>query len=265
MSTQPGQAQCRAMNRAFAEGEVLRYEIKYNWGPVWVNAGYVNFEAKQAKYAGKPAFHLSASGKSLPSYDWIFKVDDTYQSIVDKENLQPYWFSQNTYEGGYATRNTYLYDYQQKKLFTDTWNSKHGARKDTFLLNKCILDVVSLCYTFRNFDLAPYKVKDTIPFWGAIDNEVFSLYARYLGKVNLTLADGTRYRCIKLSGMLVEGTIFKGGEDIFVYLTDDANRVPVLVDAKILVGSVKAIFTEATGLRNPVTSLLEPKEKEKHP
>ena len=42
--------------------------------------------------------------------------------------------------------------------------------------------------------------------------------------------------------MLVKGTIFKGGEDLLVWVTDDNKRVPVLVEAKILVGSVKAIL-----------------------
>lgn len=254
--------QCRAVNKAFSTGEVLKFDIKYNWGPVWISAGYVTFETKAIQFGNRPAYQLKASGKSLPSYDWIFKVDNTYESIADRETLQPFRFSQDTHEGGYTTRNSYTFDQQRKRLFTDTWNSKTGAQKDTFLLNKCILDIMSLFYTFRNFNLEPYKINDTIPFWCAIDNEVFNLYARYLGKVNLTLSDGSKFRCIKLSGMLVEGTIFKGGEDIIVYLTDDANRVPVLVDAKIIVGSIKVLFKDAEHLRNPVTSKInDPKPK----
>ena len=50
--------------------------------------------------------------------------------------------------------------------------------------------------------------------------------------------------------MLVEGTIFKGGEDMTIWVTDDGNRVPIMVEAKILIGSVKAIITGAEGLVN---------------
>jgi len=46
----------------------------------------------------------------------------------------------------------------------------------------------------------------------------------------------------------VAGTIFKGGEDLVVWVTDDNYRIPVLVEAKILVGSVKAVLVGAEGL-----------------
>ena len=55
---------------------------------------------------------------------------------------------------------------------------------------------------------------------------------------------------------MVEGTIFKGGEDMFIWVSDDKNRVPVLVEAKILIGSVKAYLTGTKGLRYPTTSII---------
>ena len=51
--------------------------------------------------------------------------------------------------------------------------------------------------------------------------------------------------------------MFKGGEDLFVWVTDDQNRIPVLVEAKILVGSVKAMLAGSSGLRNPVTAKIK--------
>jgi hypothetical protein len=49
--------------------------------------------------------------------------------------------------------------------------------------------------------------------------------------------------------MLVEGTIFKGGEDLMVWVTNDENKVPVMVEAKILIGSVKAYLTGYENLK----------------
>lgn len=39
---------------------------------------------------------------------------------------------------------------------------------------------------------------------------------------------------------------------MFVWVTDDANRIPVLVESKILVGSVKAYLSGTKGLRHPI-------------
>ena len=35
-----------------------------------------------------------------------------------------------------------------------------------------------------------------------------------------------------------------------VWITDDENKVPVLIEAKILVGSIKAIINEMEGIRH---------------
>ena len=82
-----------------------------------------------------------------------------------------------------------------------------------------------------------------------IDNDVFNLFIRYLGKEDIKLHKDTKtYSTIKFSVMLVEGTLFTGGEDMTIWVTDDGNRVPVMVEAKILIGSVKAVITGAEGL-----------------
>jgi hypothetical protein len=40
-------------------------------------------------------------------------------------------------------------------------------------------------------------------------------------------------------------------------VTDDDNRIPVYIEAKILVGTVKAYLKEMKGLRNPLSSLVK--------
>jgi hypothetical protein len=57
--------------------------------------------------------------------------------------------------------------------------------------------------------------------------------------------------------MLVEGTIFSGGEDLTVWVTDDKNKIPVLIKAKILVGSVKGVFQSAENLKFPLTARIK--------
>ncbi len=80
------------------------------------------------------------------------------------------------------------------------------------------------------------------------------LYIRYLGKEIITGLKDQKYNCIKLSSAMIEGTIFKSGEDLIIWITDDKNHLPILLQAKILVGSVKALLLNAENLRNPFTS-----------
>ena len=87
--------------------------------------------------------------------------------------------------------------------------------------------------------------------------EIHDIYIRYLGKERIKNRDGRKFDCLKFKPLLVEGTIFESGEDMTVWVTDDQNRVPIIVEAKILIGSVKAVFVDAKGLRSPMTAEVE--------
>jgi hypothetical protein len=244
--------QCFDKNFAFKEGEIIRYQAYYNWGFIWLNAGYIEFKVKEASYLTRPVYHLDAFGATHKSYEWIYKVNDHFESYLDKQTLLPLWFNQATYEGGYKANNRYFFDYIKKKAYLNTENSNQPFKKDTLNLPSCTFDLISVVYYCRNLNFSKLKIGDTIPIKSIIDDQFFNLYIRYLGKEKIKNRDDIEYNCIKFSALLVEGTIFKGGEDMFIWVTDDMNRIPILVEAKILIGSVKAYFENAEGLRYPV-------------
>jgi hypothetical protein len=57
-------------------------------------------------------------GSSNPSYDWIFKVRDRYESYIDTATLQPYKFIRNVDEGGYKTYENVIFNHQTNTAIT---------------------------------------------------------------------------------------------------------------------------------------------------
>lgn len=251
------QEKCKLIDIPFQKGEVVTYRAVYNWGFIWVNAGDVFFKVLDTTYNGNPSIFFKSYGWSLKQYDWFFKVRDRFESIVNPSNLQPYWFERDTYEGGFETYNRYVFNHEKMEVDIISQTSKRPFKKEVIPLKSCTFDVLSAIYYCRTLSFEGLRVGDKIPLTMAIDNEIFDLYVRYLGKDKLVTRDGLMYNTIKFSAMLVEGTIFKGGEDLIVWVTDDSNRVPLLVEAKILVGSVKAMVTGMEGLKYPLTSLID--------
>ncbi len=247
---------CAVSNIPFKNGEYVTYGAFYNWGFIWVNAGDVYFRVSDTTYLGKSAIHYKSEGWSLKQYDWFFKVRDRFEAIAHPSSLQPYWFERDTHEGGFETYNRYVFNYDKKEIDIISRTSKRPFKKEAKPIRSCVFDVLSAIYYCRTITFEGLKKGDKIPLLMAIDNEVFDLYLRYLGREILTTRDGKKYRTIKFSAMLVEGTIFSGGEDMFVWVTDDQNKVPLLIEAKILVGSVKAVLTGTENLKYPTTSLL---------
>jgi hypothetical protein len=118
-----------------------------------------------------------------------------------------------------------------------------------------VQDVLSAIYYSRNIDFSKAKIDDKIPFSLFLDYEVFNMYIRYLGKETIKTRYGT-FRTIKFKPLLVKGTIFEGGENMTVWVTDDQNRIPVRIESPIIVGKVKVDMMSYANIRYPLRSLI---------
>jgi hypothetical protein len=150
------------------------------------------------------------------------------------------------YEGGY------------KKYENITFNQAANTAVTSdgvFKVPNCVQDVLSSIYYARNIDFASYKVDDKIPFSMFLDNETYNLYLRYLGKETVKTKYG-KFKAIKFKPLLIKGTIFEGGEKMTVWVSDDANRIPVRIESPISVGSIKVDMMGYQNLKYPLTSLI---------
>jgi len=238
---------CGLKNTSFQEGEQITYVVYYNVAGIYVNAGTAVFNAALERVNNRPVFHVTGDGKTNPSYDWIFKVRDKYESFIDTATMEPLKFLRNIDEGGY------------KKYENVTFNSSANTAvttKGVYKVPDCIQDVLSAVYYARNIDFNKYQVNDKIPFKMFLDNEVYDMYIRYLGKETVKTKYG-KFKAIKFKPLLVKGTIFEGGEKMTVWVSDDGNHIPVRIESPITVGTIKVDMMGNKNLRYPLTSLLE--------
>lgn len=247
-------AQCRVDYRTFKAGEQVEYSVYYNFGFIWMDAAKAMFKVDEIRYKDENVFHFYSHGITNPGYDWIFEVRDTFQSYANATSLQPLWHKRSCKEGSYIVINQSSFNLKQKSVDYNNWNNKKGYLKGSFYYNGCLYDLLTAVYASRTLSFDQYLIGEKIPINVMIEEEIFTLYIRYLGKEIITIKDGRTFRCAKFSIMLVEGTVFAGGEDMTVWVSDDRNRVPVFIEAKILIGSVKASLSGHKGLMWPLSS-----------
>lgn len=228
---------------SFKAGEEVCFRGIYNWTFIWINAGDVVFTVRDTVYCGKPAYYFCAKGWSLKEYDWFFKVRDKFESIVLKDGFKPVWFERNTQEGKSKVFNRYVYNYDYSTVNITSYSNDRPHKVEDKALPPNTYDLLSAIYYCRNLDFNNRHIDEKIPLSMVVDDGIFNLFIRYQGRETITTRDKKRYSTIKFSVMLVEGTVFNAGEDMTVWITDDRNRIPVMVEAKILVGSVKALLT----------------------
>ncbi len=237
---------CGLRNNAFLDGERIDYDIYYSVIGLYVNAGTASFINNVEILNNKPVYHVTGSGSSNTSYDWIFKVRDQYESYFDTATLQPYKFIRNVNEGGFKIYENVSFNQKINTAITD---------KGVFKVPNCIQDVLSSIYYARNIDYNSYKPEDKIPFNMFLDNEVHQLYIKYMGKEKIKTRFG-KFNAIKFRPLLVKGTIFEGGEGMTVWVSDDANHIPLRIESPIVVGSIKVDMMEYENIRYPLTSLI---------
>lgn len=242
------EAQCSSGGPAFIPGEVITYEVAYNWGLLWVNAGEVFFKTDTIEFQGSNCYYFESCGKTYDFYDWFYKVDDCYQSWCDYNYIKPISFKRNTSEGGYWVSNSYTFG-PNNQIFSSVSHKDKPLRLDTLQAKPCTFDVLSAIYQVRSLDFSHIQKGDSLPVNFIIDGEFFTLSLIYLGKENVKNRYGDSYICDKFSIKLVEGTIFKEHEELYVWLIDDKNRIPLMVEAKVLIGSVKAYLAGYEGLK----------------
>ncbi len=220
--------------------EKLVYDGYYNWGVIWVKAGRVEFSLSRSdKYSN--AQKLEAVGFSLPSWDWVFTVRDTLISHYDENTYFPYEFSRKAHEGNYHKTFDYKFQYVDSLVVGDVHRIGRYRKTDTVPLKADTYDMLSVAWMTRELEFDKYKKNDLIPIRILIDSKIYDLYIRYLG-IGKTKVAGQKRECYIFSPLLVEGKVFKGGEGMKVWVSKDEYRLPLLVEAKILIGSVKALL-----------------------
>ena len=242
-----GEDFCGVKNTAFQYNEQLTFRVYYTLWGVYIGAGEANFTTSIEQLNGHTVYHIIGDGKTYSFYDNFFKVRDKYETYIDTGTLQPFKFIRNVDEGGYK-----IYENVSFNKTTNTAVTNKGVYK----VPGCVQDVLSAIYYARNIDFSKLKPDDKIPFSMFLDNEVYNLYIRYLGKEIIKTKYG-KFKAIKFKPLLIKGTIFEGGEKMTVWVSDDANHIPLRVESPISVGSVKVDMMDFRNRRSPLSSLMD--------
>lgn len=248
----PAYEPCQTTNFTFQNGEELTYKIYYNLNFVWVPAGEVTFKV----WDEGTQYHYQAIGKTYESYEWFFVVKDRYDSWVDKNTLLPNYSEREVNEGDYHIFEKIAFNQGGRKMSVWRAPQRGGAEKKTeHTVTDCVHDVLSSLYHLRNVDFSNQAAGMAIPFRVFMDQEEFPLRMRYMGKTESKKVYGMgRYRTLKFQPDVIAGNVFDEDSKMSVWVSDDQNRIPLLIESPVSVGSVKMVIKEYKGLKYDFTA-----------
>lgn len=81
-----------------------------------------------------------------------------------------------------------------------------------------------------------------------MNDEIAEFKVYYVGTEKIKTALGT-IDCIKFNPEIKPGRIFKKNSKLYLWVTNDGNRIPVKAKVEILIGSLTMELTNAEGLK----------------
>jgi len=233
---------CGYKNLTYKAGEQLTYQLSYNIGFIWIPAGEVTFEV----FENETEYFVEVKGKTYESYNSVFEVDDYFSSVIDKTTGRPKTFIRNVHEGNYTKFDSISFDHEHFKATGIIGKNSSLAKAYNLEISDCVHDIISILYAMRNVNLN--ELEDNLAFTVFFDNEEYPLELEYRGVKKKEIKKLGERSCHYIVPEVVAGEVFDEDSKMSIWVSNDKNQIPLLIESPVTVGSVKAILIDSKNL-----------------
>ena len=240
----PGDAVRSVPQNSFGRGEVINYKVHYGL----LNAAEATVETGSGveHVNNRPCYKATVSGRTTGSFDFFLRIRDQWRAYIDTTSILPLRAQRDIAEKNYRKKETV--DFDQRLDLADVQDHTHNERKSVKVANNC-LELVSGFYYLRTLNFDRMKPGDVVKVPGYFDGDNFMLEIVFKGRQVVATKAGD-IRVFKLVPRMPDNKLFKGENAISVYFSDDQNKIPVLFQAEMFVGSVKVDMYQCKGLKS---------------
>lgn len=215
-------------NKAFSVGEKLTFDI--DWGPITVGTAEMAIP-RIKKYNGHTVYDVRSTVYSNKMVAKIYPVEDRFISYIDSAGIYSHRFEKHQREGNWK---------RDRIFFLDQVNNLGISRQDTIEIPRFTQDIISAFYYVRTLDL---KVGDVIDIPNYDNGKVHDIEVEVQKKIRIRVPAG-KFDCLLIEPKLKTQALFKNEGRIFIYVTDDERKIPVLMVSKVIFGQISAKLTK---------------------
>ena len=237
-------------HQAFQDGEWFQFRIHYGV----FNASNATLKVDETIFKDKPVYHITGKGKSTGLLHLFFKVDDNYETYMDRNTGVPYRFIRKIDEGGHTKDIQIDFDHGTNSAMVIDF--EHN-KTSTHQVENNVHDMLSAFYYLRNnLNIENLDKGEMVHLNMFFDKENHDFQLKFLGKEVLDTKLG-KIATLKFRPFVLAGRVFKEKESLTVWISDDANRMPVKIEADLAVGSLEADISAFKGLKHPLKIIMD--------
>lgn len=248
---QEGNAQCKIANNSFKSGENITYDLYFNYGIMKARAGIGFMKTEMVDYKGNSAYNIRMQLNTTGLASSIYTVNDTLVSYIDMD-MRPLLFSKHAFEGKDYSKEIQSFSYTDEGIKVRTNRIFNGEKKfdETVTTENCTYDYLSVLPLIRNLDYSEMVPGDRKEIQFLSGREIVNMTVNYAGKARTKANNGETYNTIRISLTIYDKAFKNKKEAISASLTDDLNRIPIIIDTHLNIGAIRAVLKSVSGLRN---------------
>lgn len=241
---------------SFKPGERLTYKVHYGL----VAAGLVHMSVDQALHTinEHTCYKIDVHGESQGLLYMFLKMKNSFTSYVDTQRLIPHLFCREIQEGTYRKYEKVTFDHLQQQAHVAEFDPGFTTvtKEETFTTLPQVQDIVSQWYTFRNIDFRKLQAGDMLYSPVFFDNILHPSFAtKFLGRRKIKTKFG-HVKAIVVAPVIPihssANTIFANENAVELFLSDDANKLPLKIKVNLIVGAVELDLIEYEGTKAPL-------------
>ena len=221
-------------HRPFNSGERLTYTV--SWSKI-ISAGTAVMEVKKERAeGGREVFRFISTARTIGMADKVYRVRDTVQSLFDNRTRESLSYDLDQSHGKRKKQRHTVFDHEAGKVsFTE------NGKKETIAITRQTQDALSALYYLRTKN--DFIVGTPIVFDIHDGGKNWSVEVHVLGRERLKTPVG-EFDTIKVKTYPKYEGVFMHKGEIFIWLTDDNRRIPVLMQSTITIGSIVSTLSE---------------------
>ena len=236
-------------NIAYGTGEELEYKAHLAF--FTVGKGITRVDHKLHEINSRTCYKVDAYGATSDWISWVSRFDDNWGAYIDTTTLGTQLAYRKLKEGSYRRDEIVNFDQEKNKVEIRVKNDNTGVYDEPKVYDgpKNAKDLVSGFLFLRIVDFTKVPKGDTITISGFLENAFYNLKVIYIGKEVINTRVG-KIQCLKLRPVMPKNSLFDGENSIACWISDDLNRIPVKIQAKMFIGSAGLELISFRGLRN---------------
>lgn len=247
--------QCRMNDLVFSLGEKIYLDVYFKWGILMPKAGSAVISIDEVPFEGEPSIRQRLVFKTAPMFDRIYKMRDTIDTnySMDMGVLQ---YEKRTEEGGYylVDRMRFLYNGDSTFVPTIRYDRNRTKIDTTHVYEGCLFDMLGVTMYLRTLDMETMSIGDEFPTAIAMGRDVIKIKYRYAGQSIIERKDNLKYKTLRFYMDVYDDAFTQSKEALEIWVSDDENRLPIKIRAKLKIGAAEVYFNKVEGNRYPLES-----------